>query len=408
MDVFRAKWVLPVATPPIENGAIAVQGGRIAAIGRTGDVSGDIVHDLGDVVLLPGLVNAHTHLELTGYRGRLSPGPLWEWFDHLIRLRWAPGANQAEQAAVSEGARQSLAAGVTCVGDISRTGGHVRELQSSPIRKVCFLELISGALAPPNDAATLARALKEAAKTADARTVVGISPHAPYTVTGPDLKACASLAAEHDTPVTMHLLETREEADWLAGRGTFLRDFLVKCKLPTATEDAAAGSTVERLSNSGLIGLRPLLAHVNYLDDAGLAALARSGASVAYCPRSHRFFGHAPHRWREMLAAGINVCLGTDSLASNDSLSILDELRCLRGLAPNFSPDELLEMGTIRGAIGLRLEQEIGSLEHGKLADFIAIPWKADGPSKPATNVLDGMQGASEVWIEGRRLVAEL
>ena len=402
MDTYRAKWLLPITSPPVENGAITIDHGRIIQTGSGRGQTGSSVHDLGECILLPGLINAHTHLELTCYLGRVAPAPLWTWFSHLMPIRFAPGADALERAAVSEGARQSLAAGVTCVGDISRAGVQVQELRSSPLRKVCFLELISGALAPPNDAATLTAMLREAAASGEPeRLVIGLSPHALYTVTWPDLLAASRLAAEADVPVTIHVLETPEEADWLAGHGQFLHDFLVRCRLPTADDDTA-GSAMERLRRSGLFERRPLLAHVNYLDDAELTLLAASGASVAYCPRSHNFFGHPPHRWRDMLAAGINVCLGTDSLASNYSLSILDELRFVRQAAPEFPTAPLLEMATIRSAVALRLDPFIGSLDAGKRADFITIPWNSSGPAEPAANLLDGGQTVSGVWVDGK------
>jgi cytosine/adenosine deaminase-related metal-dependent hydrolase len=388
------------------------------------------------------LVNAHAHLELTCYRGQLSPQPLWDWFFRLLAMRFAPGGAEREQAAVAAGAAESLAAGVTCVGDISRTGVHVAALRGSPIRKVCFLELISGAFAPPNDVPSLEAALRQAVEASHQPSAVppaaaqssragthpssfvlhpsslpanrsslitshssllGLSPHALYTVTWDDLVGTAALARRHDLPVTIHVLETVEEAEWLARGGGYLEDFLQRCKLPT-TGMHPTGGAIERLARAGLMDCRPLLAHVNYIDDAELSRLAATKASVAWCPRSHRFFGHAPHRWREMLAAGVNVCLGTDSLASNESLSILDELRYVRALVPDFPSDELLTMATIRGAIGLRLDGEIGSLERGKLADFIAIPWDARGPAAPAANLLDGAQRITGVWINGAAL----
>jgi aminodeoxyfutalosine deaminase len=443
-QVYRARWVLPITSPPIERGAIAIEDGRIVGVGPASDISGDSVVDLGDCLLLPGFVNAHTHLEATCYRGLIPPQPLWQWFFALLALRTRPDTAERERAAVAAGAAQSLAAGVTCVGDISRTGINVEALRPSPIRKLCFLELISGASQPPNDVESLEKSyqLSAISDQPEGRSyqpsaisyqpegqddhpssfihhpplMVGLSPHALYTVTWDDLVGAAALARRHDVPVTVHVLETPEEAEWLAGGGGFLEDFLVRCRLATAGMNVTGGA-IERLTRSGLMDCRPLLAHVNYIDQesCGTAApgcvappgegffarLAASRASVAWCPRSHRFFGHAPHRWRGMLAAGVNVCLGTDSLASNESLSILDELRYVRTLAPDFPPHELLAMATIRGAAALRLDGIIGSLEVGKLADFIAMPFDAAAPADPSANLLDGAENFTGVWIGG-------
>ncbi len=404
MEIYHARWVLPVTGAPIEGGALVVDRGRIVDVGKAQSVSGETVRDLGDCIMLPGFVNAHAHLELTCYRGRVPAGTLWQWFEQLMALRRRPEAAEQEREAVHLGARESLAAGVTCVGDISRTGMHVEALHSSPIRKVCFLELISGAAAPPNDIDSLAALLESNTKLAQPqRLVIGISPHTLYTVTRDDLAAAAALAAEHATPLTMHLLETAEEAEWLRSGGGFLQAFLSRHHLPTASV-AGRVRALALLHQTGLLGQRPLLAHVNYLDDLELGELAASRASVVWCPRSHRFFGHPPHRWREMLDAGINVCIGTDSMASNETLSILDELRNLRRMAPEVTPDLILEMGTSRGAAGLGLDSHLGSFRSGMCADFVAVPWDPAGPADPVLNLLDGSKPVSGVWIGGAEL----
>jgi cytosine/adenosine deaminase-related metal-dependent hydrolase len=161
------------------------------------------------------------------------------------------------------------------------------------------------------------------------------------------------------------------------------------------------GSATARLNRAGVLSSKPLLAHVNYADDALLEWMTGTEATVVWCPRTHRFFGHAAHRWREMLARGINVCVGTDSLASNDSLSILDELRFVRQAAPDVEPDLILEMGTIRAAGGLGLAAEVGSLRPGKLADFVAVPWANAGPAEPGLNLLDQREEVRAVWVGG-------
>lgn len=398
--ILKARCVLPVEAPPIENGAVEIDGARIVDVGRAGDLAGrGPVEDLGDVVLMPGLINAHTHLELTCYGGRLPPAPLWEWLDGLIALRRAPGLAQREHDAILDGARQSIVAGVTCVADISRSGRHVDALRDSPIRKVCFIELISGA-SPPGDADQLLAAVKLALPKVTDRMSIGISPHAPYTVTWDDLRRAASIAAENDLPVTMHVAETPEELEWLATGGGRAQAFLEGVGLPTASSNVRGGF-VDLLHRASLTAQRPLLAHVNYLTDDQLRQLTASGCSVAYCPRAHAFFGHAPHRWCDMLAAGVNVCLGTDSLASNQSLSILDEMRFLKRAAPAVSGDTLLEMATIRAARALGIADEIGSIRFGKSIDLVAV----------AARDLDTALSAEapvvrDVWIGGSRIVA--
>jgi cytosine/adenosine deaminase-related metal-dependent hydrolase len=406
IDIFRAAWIVPVEGPPVADAAMAVEGGRIAWVGRAADAPAGIDRDLGGVVLLPGFVNAHTHLELTCFHRCLPPRPLFEWFDELLRLIRAADLPSVVPQAVRDGATQSLAAGVTCVGDISRTGVNVATLDESPIRKVCFIELISGGLNLPNDAASLAQIHERLSKRSQPdRLFLGLSPHAPYSVTPDDLSAVAAMAARIHLPVALHFLETREEADWLRGEAANvkpLRQFIERRQLPTA-KSPPAGGAIELLERTGLLACRPLLAHCNYPDPGDLPHLAAAGASVAFCPRTHRFFGHVPHPWREMMSGGVNVCIGTDSLASNESLSILEEIRFLRRISPEVPAPELLAMGTIHGARALGLADRIGSLRPGKLADFVTLPLDGAVPMDPAAWVVDGGAPVGGVWVDGDR-----
>lgn len=411
MDIYRARWIVPVEGLPIENGVLVVDGGRIARVSAEAksdglsDPVGAVVHDLGDCILLPGFVNAHTHLELTCYRGKLSPGPLWTWLERLTALRLKPEAVDEERDAVRLGSAESLASGVTCVGDISRTGLAVASLKDSPIRKVCFLELFSGASQPPNDARSLAALFEKLVELSEPpQLTIGISPHAVYSVTQDELTAATGLAEERNAPLTIHLLETEEEVAWLAEGTGVVVDVLQRFKLPNAAVKLDV-DVMKLLEQVGVLTGSPLLAHVNYVTDDQIDRLAISQATVVWCPRAHRFFGHKNHRWRDMLSQGINVCIGTDSAASNESLSILDELREVRRQARDESPDIILEMGTIRGAAGLGLNDLVGSLKIGKRADFITIPLDPDGNADPILNLLDGGNAVNGVWVDGIAVV---
>ncbi len=405
MNIYRARWLIPVEGDPIEDGALAVDAGRIVAVASASALRArGPVEDLGDCLLLPGFINAHTHLELSCYRDQLPPEPFWDWIEGLIRLRRSPDAPAHERAAVTAGAEESLACGVTCVGDISRQGIHVEPLRKSPIRKVCYVELMSGALQPPNDIASLADRYASLSEYADPdRLRIGVSPHAPYSVMPSDLRAVAEFVRRRDVGVTMHVAETPEEIEWLARGGGRVELFLSRYGFPTADVPAGANA-IDRLAASGLLAEAPLLAHLNYIDEASLTRLAASNATVVWCPRAHAFFGHAGHRWRELLAAGVNVCVGTDSLASNRTLSVLDELRFLRRQHPEADPNVILEMGTIRGANALRLGNQIGSLKPGKRADFVCVPATATGAADPVRNLLDRDSPADRTWIAGQRI----
>lgn len=405
MDLYRARWLLPIDREPIERGELLVHNGCIVEVGRDLYATTATIHDLGEAILLPGFINAHTHLELSAYRGKLSPGPLWSWLEELVALRRRPAAAELERQAILDGAAESLAAGVTCVGDISRNGSNLSVLRSSPIRKVCFMELFSGAKQQPNDFASLERLVGDyQALVEPGRNIMGISPHAPYSVGWNDLVESIGLAARRNLPLTMHFLETIDERQWLSGATGPLTEFLSRYGLPNA-QTGKPKTARDILVRSGLLSRGPLFAHVNYADDEIISLLAGSRATVVWCPRTHAFFGHHPHRWREMLSAGINVCLGTDSLAGAPSLSILEELRFLRRQAPDVAPRQLLDMATSRAAAGIHLLERIGTLSPDKCADFLSIAWDPAAPAEPAQNILEGRGKILSVWVEGRRVV---
>lgn len=396
---FRARWVVPVATPPIENGFVAVgDDGRVSALGSWDRLSRRDAIDFGECTLLPGFVNAHTHLELTCYAGQIPPGSLWTWIRRLVELRAQPGRIDREREAVRLGAELSLRSGVTTVGDISRTHLAWPVLKTSPLRKVCFAELLCFAGEPPRTLEELDETVRRTQT--DERLAVGLSPHAPYSVTPEQLRGCVERAGRGQLPLTMHVAETPEERRLIEDGGGMLyyvfwwQGFLKKCPPPRRP-------LFEYLADAGLFGIPALLAHVNYVEERELDRLARSPCSVAYCPRAHRFHRHEPHRFREMLQRGINVCIGTDSLAGTESLSVLDELRFLHREHADLDPGLLLEMGTLRGAKALQLDSCIGSIAAGKRADLVAVPLDAHGPHNPAANVLESNAPPVAVAVDG-------
>ena len=249
---------------------------------------------------------------------------------------------------------------------------------------------------------------------------VGIAPHAPYTVEPDAMRACAARAAQATTggacrrlqaaangtpqigaPICIHLLETPDEEPFTRRRNGPFADFLRQMGIWDDAIPISGCSPVELVASTGLMTKNTVLAHVNYATDADLVTIAATGASVAYCPRTHRAFGHPPHRFRDMLAAGINVCIGTDSLASNPSLSVLDELRFLRHEHPDLSADDLLAMGTLCGAEALGLADTTGSITVGKDADLVVLPVDAHGDRSAGELVLASADPPLAVYVEG-------
>lgn len=414
--ILRARYVVPVDRPPIRNGALSIHRDRIAAVDLADHlkpVSGEPVIDVGLAAILPGFVNAHTHLELSALAGRVPPGPdFLRWLNTLIdvRRRLFPDANAIADS-VRVGVRASLAAGVTTIGDITARPDLVRPiLKHGPIRVLSFGEVIAvgagrGILQDRLHAAMNAEHASE-------HLTIALSPHAPYSVEPDGIRACADAAADNDLRLCIHLAETRDEVQFVeTGRGPF-RAFLNDLGLWDDTVPCPGVHPVVLADACAALTPRTLLAHANYVDDAHIELLVARGTSVAFCPRTHAAFGHPPHRFMDMLDAGVNVCIGTDSLASTPSLSPLDELRFLYTRYADLSlhhprptPDLLLAMATLRGADALGVADQTGSLTVGKSADLTVVPLTANGPRDPLENILASNVFPIETYIRGKRVL---
>jgi cytosine/adenosine deaminase-related metal-dependent hydrolase len=402
--ILKAAWVVPVTSPPIRSGFVRISGDRIVGVGAAAALAStvDDLVDLGDVILTPGLVNPHAHLELTCYAGALEPAPFWQWIQQLIALRAQPGQLEREGAAVAEGAWQSLRAGVTCVGDISRRNLAWPVLKSLPIRKVCFVELLTLADHPPRNPDELRAGVQAVIE--DELLTVGVTPHAPYSVPADQIRATIALATEIRRPWTIHLAETPEEVAFLRGeKGAFAP--MIERLLEQCGVTSPLCSPIDLLADCGRGLRRGSLAHANYVTEDEFGRLAETGHSVIYCPRSHRFFGHVPHPFVRMHAAGVPVTFGTDSLASNESLAMLDELKHVLLHVPDSpAPGELLCMTTLAAARALDLDREIGSLEPGKQADLATFPCAPEA-TDPVRSLIETSPPAQAVWVAGQRVI---
>ena len=404
--ILKARFVVPVDGPVIENGGVVVKDGRIAAVGNANDLTGSPATDYGDAVICPGFVNAHTHLELSLLAGRIPPGPDFiDWIRRLVAaLDTEPPTRETTVAAMRVGVNASLAAGVTLIGDITRSPSWTREvLGQSPLRSVSFGEVIAVGtrrhrLAARLDAATSVQWLSQ-------RSRAGISPHAPYTVEPQALRACAERATQADMPLCIHLAETAIEDQFTRSREGPFAAYLRGLGIWDDDIPASDCSPVELTARTGVLTSRTVVAHANYVTDEDIDIIAESGASVAYCPRTHTAFDHAPHRFREMIARGVNVCVGTDSLASNPSLSVLDELRFLRRHHPDVSADRILAMGTLHGAAALGFAREAGSLVVGKSADLAVIPLETPSSEPTWESMLESSTTPLAVFIAGTEQV---
>ena len=374
------------------------RGAKIEAVGTEREVAPAATHrELGEVAVLPGLINAHTHLELTHLRGQLPPNrPISQW---LYGLRTRLPATHDLDAAVADGAAEALAAGTTAVADTCHNNRAWRTLKDTPLRAVCFAEVTG--IGPLADAA-VPRLKKHIEGVRGGRKMrFGICPHAPYT-TGEDVfRQAVRLARKRRWPVATHLAEAESERQFLLRGSGKLFDFLGHMGMIDLSVPVAGCTPVAFAQRVGMLDGPCVLAHVNYLDDAEMRILAEAkDVSVVCCPRSNDFFGRGGHRYAEMLAAGINVAIGTDSLASNSSLDMLAEVLRLR-MEAKIDNHALLQMATINGAKALGWDDRIGSLTPGKQADWIALQLPPD-TSAPLETIVTGRGKVLEVTIAGK------
>ena len=366
--VYTARWVVPVSAAPIENGAVAVAGDLIAGIGTQTEIAGRFPEfsseSLGEAIILPGLINTHTHLELTVMRGYLE-NEEHDFFAWLRKLTIARKRMTLDDIHVSAawGACEALRAGITHVDDASNSAlMSMVALQEVGLRGVVYQESFGP---DPSLVAENFENLRE--KLEKLRTIetglvrVGVSPHAPYTVCGPQLELIADLANSQGLPLMMHAAESEAEDLFVReGCGVFAEGLAqreIEWKAP-------GGSTIQYLKQVGILETRPLLAHCIRVDDDDIEILRSHHAKVAHCPKSNAKLGHGRAPFARFIEAGIAVGLGSDSVASNNTCDILEEAR--------FATLSARSSGAPVSAT-VALQAATGQLREGGQADLTAI-----------------------------------
>ena len=345
-----ARYVFPVAGPPLAGGCVTIHGERIVAVGT--EPPQDAV-EIGNTAILPGFVNAHTHLEFSDLAAPLGqPGtPLPQWIRQVIATRRAERRDAS--AAIQRGLNESLRWGTTTLGEIATSGWMENALSSAPLDLTLFYELIGLSAERVLDRLADAEQFIAHAEPS-ARWPAGLSPHAPYSVHPELVLGLVRLAAAHGLPVAMHLAESREELELLSTGGGPFRELLVELG---AWDAAAIPHGTRPLDYLRLLAEAPraLVIHGNYLDAEERAFLAarRGRMSLIYCPRTHAYFGHVRYPLEQLLKLGAAVALGTDSRASNPDLSLLAEMRHVAREFPVIVPKTVLRMGTLAGAAAL-------------------------------------------------------
>lgn len=378
---------MPVSRPPIPAGRVAVEGGRVTWVGRAGDAGEPRgqVHDLGAGVLMPGLVNAHCHLELSHLAGLSErwPSGFVPWVESLMAQRGSSAADEV-RAATRRAIRQLESTGTVAVGDVSNALAHLDLLEESHLHAVVFYELIGWDPARAEEILGAAADVMALSAQPELRTRVRIAAHAPCSVSAELLQGIVRRGG----PASMHLAESPDETRFLAQGDGEWRAFLDRRGLGHVPFDAPGLSPVAYVDAQG--GLREGLvaAHCVQVDEADCALLARRGAFVAICPRSNRSLrvGMAPVR--RLLDAGVRLCLGTDSLASAATLDLMADMALLQSQFPELAPEVIVRMATLGGALALGLP-ELGAIEPGRSADLAFVPASVS-PAEPLRFLTSG------------------
>lgn len=379
--ILTARLLLPISDPPILDGGLFIRDGAICAVGKASELIREFPtephDDLGSAVILPGLVNAHTHLELTGLHGRLPLGKSFtEWVTALLDLR-----SELDDAFFTTSARLGtttlLRSGVTCVADITTSGRSVAPLMAAGLRGIIFQEILGP---HPEQAMERLDAAEKAIQSLQLQTdgsllSVGLSPHAPYSLSEPLLLRCAELLRRRNLPATIHLAESPEEVAYIGlGLGPIASELLPAVGRHSPSHRVCGESPVAFIDRAGLLSEQLLAVHGVHVGGADLELLKQRGVALAMCPRSNYYLNVGTAPLTRYLASGLRVGLGTDSLASNETLSLWDEMQFAHRLYGGVvKAQQLVTMATLGGATALGMAGAIGSLTPGKWADLTAM-----------------------------------
>ncbi len=382
--LLRARIVLPMRGAPIEDGAVLLQRNRIVRVDswrtlrRTSPCA---AQDLGECVLLPGLLNAHCHLDYTRMAGLFPPPRRFvDWIKQITVTKQSWSDDEFRESWV-DGARMLLRHGVTAVADIEAIPTLLPGVWAqTPLRVLSFLEM-TGIRSRREPEAVLKEALDRTAALPQGRCRAMLSPHAPYS-TKPDLlRLSAQQTARHRWVMTTHVAESREEKQMFAHRSGDLFRWLERNERDMS--DCGGVSPVQHMERNGALTPRLLAVHVNHLARGDAELLGRRGVSVVHCPRSHAYFNHRRFPLQQLLRAGVNVCLGTDSLASvrparqkPPELDLFAEMREFAACHRSVRPMQVLEMATVNAGRALGLGGRAGALTAGAWADLITLPFQ--------------------------------
>jgi cytosine/adenosine deaminase-related metal-dependent hydrolase len=433
ITLYCSQWLLPATSAPIADGAVAVSSDRIVSVGTKTDLRNQfpqaMVRDYGTSAIIPGLINAHSHLELTAMRGFLEPveHDFFAWLKKLTFARLQRMTADDLEVSATWGACEAVRAGVTCVADASDSAGTtLAALAEVGLSGIVFQESFGPDPRSANENFEALKARIQGHRERETAFIkVGVSPHAPYTVSGPQLELISRFAIDQKLPVMMHAAETEMEVSLIkTGEGAFADGL----KSRGIDWHAPGVSPIQYLRAHDVLETKPLLAHCIHADEADIETIQQTGASIAHCPKSNAKLGHGVAPLKRFVERGIAVGLGSDSVASNNLCDLIEEARfailtsratASRGVARFLGAAEAMRMLTVGGAAALGLQEETGDLRAGLRADFAVIDLSGvhQQPSPDPLNtlifsssgrdVLLTMIAGKEVYREGKVITVD-
>jgi aminodeoxyfutalosine deaminase len=401
--IIQADSILTMKGEPIAHGAVRIENGKISQVGLASEITpapGEEVVYLENAVLCPGLINAHCHLDYTELRGSMDPPEKFtDWIKNINALKREFTAEDFLRG-VEKGFKLLVESGTTAVANIESYPELLSRINPPPIRTWWFLELID--VRNKNyEEEELAGALAFFEQHPDWLGGFGLSPHAPYTASIPLYRLARRCSEQYQMPFTTHIAESVDEQEMFANARGDLYELMQS--LGRDCTDCGHGSPLSHLLEHGVLTRNCLAVHLNYLHDSDFAALAECGAHVVHCPKSHVYFGHRQFELMKLRALGINICIGTDSLASNNTLDLRAEIREAAVTFREVSPREWLEMITLNPARALNQSGQLGEITPGAQADLVAF--RLDGHADPYEAVIGSRERPQLLMVQGKKVI---